>query len=1006
MRRKSDSHGVSSSPRGSAYSVDDESFALNFEDKQFFSALYEFSQGLGPVQIWTFSNSNESLMRFIVNTPPPDLASNSTYNYGERITNVISKFEDFHYIAIYSQVLDCQARGFARSIVLVVANQSPEIIKYVNEAYIDELTKIIDHIYKNSYELFLNEIQGYTISLLKTTEATKSHQLKSKFEELKIYLSNFGINVENIINDHQQHQNADQISSKNKNGEIKDESFFTTIDNNLRSIREITDFNYSIIDDLQNLVSNLPITETSAAISAHINFNYFREFTSYKLYKTGRKLSDQLSLKNFSDDTIEKVSFTMPEKSFTSSSVDSLIDKSKPPLTENEKSSIEILDDDRSSNFSSTVELSEITESENPDSRKPPQKMTPTPSPPPPPQIKKKQSIRETNKKRTESIWKHKQQQKKKQAQIIKQQNRRYNINYNFDFNFGGFKGRYAELVTNILNTNYDCSLFTLQWLVKSKVFHYCAFTILSGGTLVIVTNEMETIHGKQLADRFSLLAPYSLIKSHKKNKKMEKESEELKYGDLTVRMVKNGEFENEIGINSTNDDDDDDSEIILVKDSVEPRECFKYSIVVTNNIKPSCLPKQPTLETEIARCSEKVGKYPIVTTYSRANEKDDSLLSVLDLTTNVYKGDGCPSKSFVMDELGKETSLRLIGQSNNNNNSNSTNNNVNSSNTNSGNGSGGSSQTNSISPNSSTTQVGYIQHQQSMMQFQQNLQLKSNQVGISSSTSVFSPVSSRRRSKPSNKQTVNSPPSPLSMASDSSVRFDGSDQLSPTQSFSQGQPFQPKNVSIRNVSSSIITMSGSNSNSNLAGGCDQNEKSDMAVNGYDNELTNQSSMLAIEAENDSDVSTMEIESENDSMFSSINQSRRGPSTLGVGTYSCLKHGKRLSRPSFWSSEMSTISSSTSMAAVESSESENLFVLNMHAAINRKAASFVLKLAEISEKKKIPPHDELMKEIGFDEGDEPILKYWIYCFFNKQKCRPVLFNNKSNVGFTVISMYK
>lgn len=157
-----------------------------------------------------------------------------------------------------------------------VANQSHEIIKFVYEAYIDDLTTIMGRIYENSYKLFLNEIHGYSISLLKTAEETNSQQLKSKFKELKTYLPNFGIDIDTIM-----HQKYDQISSENNlnisfNGEVKDESFFTKINNDLRSVRTITDFDRSILEDLQDLITNLPKTDTNAAISGHIDVGSFR----------------------------------------------------------------------------------------------------------------------------------------------------------------------------------------------------------------------------------------------------------------------------------------------------------------------------------------------------------------------------------------------------------------------------------------------------------------------------------------------------------------------------------------------------------------------------------------------------------------------------------------------------------------------------------------------------------------------------------------------------------
>ena len=168
-------------------------------------------------------------------------------------------------------------------------------------------------------------------------------------------------------------------------------------------------------------------------------------------------------------------------------------------------------------------------------------------------------------------------------------------------------------------------------------------------------------------------------------------------------------------------------------------------------------------------------------------------------------------------------------------------------------------------------------------------------------------------------------------------------------------------------------------------------------VSPFDSQSSLQNSMLISELENENELSI----SETDSEFANYTTLRRG---IDVGTYGGMRHGKRSFRGSFMS-DQSTISSSQSMV-VESSESENLFVLNMYATINIVTARFVTKLAEMSTRKKIPSQEEILKEAGFSAEDEPIFKYWIHCFFNKQKCRPVLLNNKSCTGLTVIPIFR
>lgn len=253
----------------------------------------------------------------------------------------------------------------------------------------------------------------------------------------------------------------------------------------------------------------MPKTDTNAAISAHIDVGSFRKLKSYKKYiKSKTKVSDK-STDQFSSSS-SNIIFEKVKSTSTNSSDNEIISKSSA--------------DDKSSN---SLEITDIP-NKSKNSRR---------------QTKKDN---EPNKKKTESIINKK--KNKKQTQF-------YGLDYQFDLNFGGFKGQYSRLVTYILNTNYDASVFILQWLVRFKVFHSCAFTILSGGTLVIVTAAQDTEHGKMLAYRFSLLAPHSLIKGHSRTIK-----KHTKSGDLNVYNLDE---------ESSSDDDDnifsEDSQMLQV---------------------------------------------------------------------------------------------------------------------------------------------------------------------------------------------------------------------------------------------------------------------------------------------------------------------------------------------------------------------------------------------------------------------------------------------------------
>ena len=45
-----------------------------------------------------------------------------------------------------------------------------------------------------------------------------------------------------------------------------------------------------------------------------------------------------------------------------------------------------------------------------------------------------------------------------------------------------------------------------------------------------------------------------------------------------------------------------------------------------------------------------------------------------------------------------------------------------------------------------------------------------------------------------------------------------------------------------------------------------------------------------------------------------------------------------------------------------------------------------------------------LKEAGFTKDDKPIIKYWLHCYFNHQKLRPILMNNMSRGGLTMITL--
>lgn len=83
--------------------------------------------------------------------------------------------------------------------------------------------------------------------------------------------------------------------------------------------------------------------------------------------------------------------------------------------------------------------------------------------------------------------------------------------------------------------------------------------------------------------------------------------------------------------------------------------------------------------------------------------------------------------------------------------------------------------------------------------------------------------------------------------------------------------------------------------------------------------------------------------------------------------------------------------------------SEKAFILHMLIKLKECAANFVMKLSEMADIKSITPDSLLndLKAYGFSKDDSPILKYWIAAYFNKDKLKPILRDNKSKSGLTM-----
>ncbi|OHT03285.1 hypothetical protein TRFO_29377 [Tritrichomonas foetus] len=91
-------------------------------------------------------------------------------------------------------------------------------------------------------------------------------------------------------------------------------------------------------------------------------------------------------------------------------------------------------------------------------------------------------------------------------------------------------------------------------------------------------------------------------------------------------------------------------------------------------------------------------------------------------------------------------------------------------------------------------------------------------------------------------------------------------------------------------------------------------------------------------------------------------------------------------------------------------QSERIFLLIQYNILKHSANEFVTKLAEFTkESLKLRTCEKMigsLHEIGFSKDDEPILRYWVHCYFNKQKLRPILARSEAkssniSVNFSV-----
>lgn len=152
-----------------------------------YCALFEFQQGSQPRVVWRYGEMDEKVesdfVWYIISVP----SIVETQNILPKPTFITSTYDSFSYSAVYAQIPDIEARGFSRSICLVIVSKKEEIIFAVRSLFYTEFGKVIDAARENAAALFLSEIDAHIESLtnnLNTAEIKDDGQ-KIKLERLK-----------------------------------------------------------------------------------------------------------------------------------------------------------------------------------------------------------------------------------------------------------------------------------------------------------------------------------------------------------------------------------------------------------------------------------------------------------------------------------------------------------------------------------------------------------------------------------------------------------------------------------------------------------------------------------------------------------------------------------------------------------------------------------------------------------------------------------------------------
>lgn len=230
------------------------------KNSELYSAIYEFAQGSYPIIIWETGDITDKNDFFLSVVNTPTNVQFSTLSSPPAI--VSSFFQNVQYIALYINILDVEARGFTRPIVLVFAynsnTRSSNFMENLLCLHRKEFLGLAESLQKKANDAFPSELKNYAIQLRNALNNDDKYKtLHSKFEELEKILPVVGI--------------TDLEDENFVQTEINPDSF-NRINNDLRPIKEMIDFENNV-KKIYQFIEKLPKSQLQTTVVDILGIN-------------------------------------------------------------------------------------------------------------------------------------------------------------------------------------------------------------------------------------------------------------------------------------------------------------------------------------------------------------------------------------------------------------------------------------------------------------------------------------------------------------------------------------------------------------------------------------------------------------------------------------------------------------------------------------------------------------------------------------------------------------